>query len=481
MTPGCRQLRLLGLATVLALFSSACGGSAASAPSTAASEQQPAPVANAKPSASRAEFQAADKVEKQAATKPEQPSVGAQASPVAPAPSNQPPASSPSAAPLVGPPPKSTASLVLSQDGGTVYDSVNNVTWLADADLAASNRFGLPAGYEPGQINPTGSMSYQSATAWVAAMNAADYLGHSNWQLPVSPTTDKTCTFTGPHGEPFGFDCSGSALGSLYYRGLALRAPNTAVPIPDQSAGPFTKLQPYFYWTQTSPDASGHSTFSFNTGIQSSNTKPNYMYVLPAIPGKIPGTPPSGNGLQVSADKQAVYDPVTNVTWLTNANLASSNTFGLPACKDQGTPKECVNAGGAMNWDSASTFVSKMSAAAYLGQKNWQLPTANPNCGVSYVCAEPAATNPFGSLFYGVLGLQPGVPAVSTPNIATGPFTHIQPYLYWSCGGSSIQGPCGGAPPVSGFQFSFSFGNGFQGTDVFKNDLYVTAYFPGAR
>ena len=33
--------------------------------------------------------------------------------------------------------------------------------------------------------------------------------------------------------------------------------------------------------------------------------------------------------------------------------------------------------------------------------------------------------------------------------------------------------------PASGFEFSFSFGNGFQGTDIFANDLYVTAYFVG--
>ena len=32
--------------------------------------------------------------------------------------------------------------------------------------------------------------------------------------------------------------------------------------------------------------------------------------------------------------------------------------------------------------------------------------------------------------------------------------------------------------PAPGFQRSFWFDNGFQGTDVLAHDMYVTAYFP---
>jgi hypothetical protein len=37
---------------------------------------------------------------------------------------------------------------------------------------------------------------------------------------------------------------------------------------------------------------------------------------------------------------------------------------------------------------------------------------------------------------------------------------------------------CDGSLPASGFSWSFSFGNGFQGTDVKRNDLYVAVYYP---
>jgi hypothetical protein len=244
---------------------------------------------------------------------------------------------------------RSGAALVPSPDGVTVYDTVNNVSWLANADLAATNRFGLPvcdgSGAQP-CINLSGSMSYQTATAWIAAMNAANYLGHADWQLPTTPSTDISCPFVGPHGESFGFNCVASALGSLYYNALGLAAPNTAVPIPNNMLGPFTNFQPYLYWSQTvtTDTGSGFGTFSFNSGFQGSNTKPNFLYVLPMIAGKMAETSPAvGNALEVNPGGQTVYDPVANVTWLANANVAATNTFGLPPCKAQGNPKLCVN------------------------------------------------------------------------------------------------------------------------------------------
>jgi hypothetical protein len=77
---------------------------------------------------------------------------------------------------------------VLDGDGVTVYDVVNKVVWLADANLAAkvlpnemppdnNFRFGLPLCHSPDQVpcvKTGGSMNSDSATAWVAAMNAYD-------------------------------------------------------------------------------------------------------------------------------------------------------------------------------------------------------------------------------------------------------------------------------------------------------------------
>jgi hypothetical protein len=71
------------------------------------------------------------------------------------------------------------ASLVTSEDGETVYDTVNDVTWLANANLAQTKSFGI------GGINPDGSMSWTTAQEWIAAMNAANYLLMSRYQPAV--------------------------------------------------------------------------------------------------------------------------------------------------------------------------------------------------------------------------------------------------------------------------------------------------------
>jgi uncharacterized protein (TIGR03437 family) len=376
------------------------------------------------------------------------------------------------------------SSLVLSADGLTVYDTANGITWLADANLAATNRFGLPLCNGSGNgvqtcVDSGGAMNYGAAAAWVAAMNAANYLGHSNWQLPTTPPIDNNCGKTGPNGDSFGFGCTAGALDTIY-NALGLKSPATAIPIPPNSTGPFRNIQPYLYWSQSSQGPqTGNSTFSFATGWVGANTLPNFLYLWPMIPGKLPGAAPgNGTGLQVSPDGETVYDPMTNVTWLANANLAASDTFGLPACTSPTNPALCVAADGSMTWASAVQFVANMNSAAYLGQTDWQAPTIAPACP-GYKC--DGSDNPMGNLFYDQLGAIAGTSAVAMPGTPAGPFSNLQPYLYWTCGGATIQSACDAAGPVANQEWSYSFGSGFQGTDLLANNLYTTAYFVGAR
>jgi uncharacterized protein (TIGR03437 family) len=379
-----------------------------------------------------------------------------------------------------------SATLTLSPDGLTVYDTVSNITWLANANLATSNRFTLPVCNGTGTgiqtcVNASGSMNYGAAAAWVAAMNAANYLGHTNWQLPTTPLVDNTCGKTGPSGASFGFGCTAGALDTIYNT-VGLKSPNTAVPVPGNTAGPFSNVPPYLYWSQSVSSAgvsSGNATFSFATGWQGANTLPNFLYLWPMIPGKLAGTPPaSGTGLQVNPGGQTVYDPMTNITWAANANLAASNAFGLPLCTSPTSPALCVAQDGAMTWASASQFLANMNSAAYLGQNNWQAPTIDPSCP-GYSCG--GNENPMGNLFYGQLGLIAGSAAVATPSVAFGPFNNLQPYPYWSCVAATVQDACESAGPAANFEESYSFGSGFEGTDLLANNLYVTAYFVGSR
>lgn len=363
--------------------------------------------------------------------------------------------------------------LVPTNGGQTVYDSLQRVTWLADGNLAVKEAFGVAG------IKPNGSMDYKTAVAWVAAMNAANhgtgYLSRNNWTLPTTPSIDTTCSSRNINS--FGFGCKNSTLGSLYYTTLGLHEPNTAVPIPANTAGPFKSFQPYLYWSASpSPthpnNVKGFNSFSFNTGFQGSNVSPNYLYVLPMIHGALPGTPGgTGKKLVVNPGGQTVYDPIANVTWLADANLAATQTFGVAG----------INKDGAMQHTTAVQWVAAMNGAGYLQQKHWDLPPTPPKdstCSMQATFGFGCTGSAMGELFYGQLGKHQGESVVATPNINVGPFHNIQPYLYWSCMGDSSTSPCQGAGPTRGFEWSFSFGNGFEGTDVVGNNLYVMAYSP---
>jgi hypothetical protein len=393
---------------------------------------------------------------------------------------------------------------VLLTDGKTVYDKVNGVTWLTDANLAASDdaespsdeaaadhappRFGLPlcnADSVGDCIWADGAMSYTTAQEWVKRMNAASYLGHSYWQLPSTPFKDSGCASKGPSNENFGFGCSAGALGFLYYLALGIPAPNTAVPIPPNTVGPFQNFQPGVYWSHSPGGGLPGSiaNFSFEDGGKGGTTKFNYGYVLPMIKGQIPGTVSAGGTtLELSPNGLTVYDPMADVTWPANANLAAQEPFFLQPCQTPTAPAPCVAQDGAMTYDSAEQFVANMNSANYGAETEkkitWELPESDARCS-EYNCTK---RNPMGKLYYNQLGLQAGEPVVPIPVDSIGPFHHLQPSYYWSCEGPAINQACveGSTPvPNTGAQFDFSFGSGFLSTARERGAHFVTVYFVG--
>ncbi len=407
---------------------------------------------------------------------------------------------------LGGPGRLALAQLIPSADGQTVYDGHLHARWLADFNLAAR-----PAGVVIASvagittITPGGSMDYETAVKWVNALNTLEliggvgYMGHTTWTLPTTPTlpsaTDPSCTsFNALGGGSFGYGCTGSDFGSLYNLkiSLGLQYPNTAVPIPVMWNWPFRNFQPYLYWTNTAvppPNQDdGFNTFSFNTGWGGSNVDVHYMYAEPFIKGKVQNDGervfwfPTGVGsLQVSEDEQLVYDPVTDLSWSADADLARSQSFGAQCANYEPTGKPtffpagipCIARDGSMSNETAENWLTGMNAAKFLGHSDWVLPDNDGACS-GFSCQ----SSEMGELFYNQLGLSRGTPVVLWPLEDVGPFRDVQPYLYWSCSAPYTNPPCGNGEPASNMQYSFSFGNGFEGTDNEANDLYVTAYFP---
>jgi hypothetical protein len=402
---------------------------------------------------------------------------GAQSSPEAAAAGLDAISTTPSAAAARSQPLSKESSGLIALDGGqTVFDSRLNVTWLADANLAAKQSFGVPG------INKTGSMDYATAIRWVIAMNEFDhgagYLGHNNWQLPTTPAVDASCARTGRHGESFGFNCSGSALGSLYYVSFGLREPDSAIQALMNRVGPFRNFQPYLYWSK-SPAADpkqGFVSFSFNTGFQGANVWRNHLYVLPMIKGKLPTSRTNADEkLELDPGGQTVYDAIARVTWLADANLASQQSFGIAG----------IDRDGSMDHATAVQWVNSMNKAdggrGYLGQTGWDLPETgppDPSCSLKGTTGFSCAGSAMGTLFYRQLRLRPGESIVAPVETHVGPFYDLQPYLYWSCEAESVRSACQSNGPAARFEWNFSFGNGFEGTNLVGNDLYVMVYYP---
>ncbi len=289
-----------------------------------------------------------------------------------------------------------TGGLAAAADGKTVHDARLGVTWLADANLAATESFGVTG------INSSGSMDYATAVRWVAAMNAsnngAGYLGRNNWQLPTASSTDKTCELTGRNGEPFGYNCSGSALGSLYYVSLGLKEPDSAVAYSEDQVGPFQNIQPYLYWSKSAAidPKQGFVSFSFASGFQGANVFRNYLYVLPMFKGKKDGMSLTSDSRWESDENGTLlHDPDADITWLADANLAVKQTFGIAG----------INRDGSMDHETALRWIAAMNASGggkgYLGRTDWDLPEtgpADPSCSMKGTTGVGCTGSALGSL-----------------------------------------------------------------------------------
>ena len=361
--------------------------------------------------------------------------------------------------------------------GKFVYDENIGVCWLADANLAAKPA--MQAKFGIAGINPNGTMSFQTAGNWVAALNNGNYLGHNNWQLPVTPLNDSTCAATGSGGGSFGPACIASTMGSLFSIDLNLSYPSSAVPgfgVPVSQV--FRNLKLSYYWTQA-PSIGGQEVFSFSNGIKGGvTTQFPYYYALPMVPGPIKGAPrcPSASGVlpytSGPAAFQAVYDCATGYTWVADANLAAENNFGITGdvviVSNRGmTFTVPAIDGGAMLFATANEWVTAMQQSGYLGSNAWQLPPDH-----TYL-----------QQFAADLGLVSGDERLMYTG-KVGGFQNLQPFYYWGCQQNQAgvsESPCTVyAPPDKSqqMQWTFNFDDGFQGTAETIQQFFVMVYFP---
>lgn len=206
------------------------------------------------------------------------------------------------------------------------YDTVLDITWLGNANLAATNTFGVAG------ISGTGRMTWDTANAWIAAMNGADYLGIDAWRLPqMYDINGDGCTvnsFTSYNGGDCGYNvvstgAQASEMASLYFATLGNVAYYNTSGIANyggaphiQNTGPFQNLGNTLYWY-------GDETTTSSLGLDLGSPALNAWYF---------GMPSAGQRPQDKLDNSltawAVFDgdvaavPVPGAVWLLGSAVA---------------------------------------------------------------------------------------------------------------------------------------------------------------
>jgi hypothetical protein len=377
--------------------------------------------------------------------------------------------------------------LVHDPDFVDVY-GMKGATWLADANLAATTTFGVAG------INQDGSMTWQTALNWVAAMNKFDngpdkpqgYLGHNNWTLPLTPDKDPNGTIVNPtYHAAFGFNCDAGAMGHLFYDEFGGVAGESISEIQNANTALFNNFQPYLYWGgKWKPSKRPLPvSFTFDSGFLGTTNSNDFLYAIPEFPSEIADVPlpaPTNNviplpttmatgSLVASTDGSLVYDSQLKINWLANADLAATDTFGLPVGSNPSSTAININPDGSMNYLTAVAWINAMNAADYLSHDNWRLPDTSDDPHSKQAGYDHNKSD-MGELYYNELGAQAGATVLTAPSASAGLFQNFQPELYWSETSNAS------ASANNGHK-TFSFGNGYQGGNYDADQWYVIPVF----
>lgn len=214
------------------------------------------------------------------------------------------------------------SALVERLGGLAFYDTVSNLTWLTDANFAATSGTASGGG--------SGLMNWNDATQWASNLNVS---GVTDWRLPKTLDVNND----GPTGDSwfqgvdFGFNLSAhSEMSNLFYNVLgnkgyyntdgSLSGCATHPPFCLTNSGPFLNLVNGTFWSSTefAPDTSMAWVFQMQGGNQ------GYM-------GKFQdedGTPMTASAWAVREGDVAPV-PLPAALWLFGSGLMGLAGFNL--------------------------------------------------------------------------------------------------------------------------------------------------------
>lgn len=154
------------------------------------------------------------------------------------------------------------------------YDTDRNITWLADA-------------------NVNGAMNWADANTWAATLSFTDGVSvYDNWRLPTTLQPDASCQYQSG-GVSYGYGCTGSEMGHLFYSELGGTAGQSILASNDSDLAKFTNLQASYYWSATeyAPGIGTAWSFRFDYGYQYAYGEDYGFYALAVSPGDVAVVP----------------------------------------------------------------------------------------------------------------------------------------------------------------------------------------------
>ena len=185
----------------------------------------------------------------------------------------------------------SAQAALVNRGGGMIYDTTQNLTWLADMNYARTS------GYDA-----DGRMTWAAAGEWA---NNLVYGGFSDWRLPTLNSGDTSCSenFNAGGGFPrqySGVNCTGGEMSRLFVADLGNKADESVLNPTGDTAEQianlalFGNVQADAYWSglEYAPLTDYAWYFTTYYGLQSYNFKIRAMYAVAVRPGDVAASVP---------------------------------------------------------------------------------------------------------------------------------------------------------------------------------------------
>ncbi len=169
---------------------------------------------------------------------------------------------------------------LINRGNGMIYDTVENITWLADMNYAKTS------GYDS-----DGLMTWAEAGTWA---NNLVYGGFSDWRLP----TIDTISYNGTNGELSHLFITD--LGNQLGQSALSQTGDTAAQIANLAM--FSNVQSYFYWSgaEYAPSLSDAWYYRTGGGGQDFVVKSFGLYAVAVRPGDVAADVPEPQTLALA-------------------------------------------------------------------------------------------------------------------------------------------------------------------------------------